>query len=173
MEDKVRFFVDAEEAVFDYRVEGDGSAILLRSKRDFPLFPNTMDMVDVSPVSRLYPRVPLLSPLVEFYVLAGFMAIYFAMCLAYICIDCCCQRRLLERRRRREAERAHRRHMQAVARWRRHCRRPTQFTLKSLAAQSLIRHMRPPVKRNLWRTQLPKSVIIELVELRRDQSVIV
>lgn len=157
----LKYFVDKDEAQFDYGVEGDGSAILLRSKYDMPLFPNTMDVVEVSPVSDL----------AEIFILAAFLVIYAVMWLAYMCLDCCCSRCLMERLHRRRVEQLRRQRAEALARWNRPRENPV--TLRSIASRSLIKHVKPPVKQNLRRMDLPRTIITELVELRRNESIAV
>lgn len=183
---EIKYYLDAEERLYDYTIEGDPNALVLRNRRDFAAIHNTIDAVEVSPVSDnnitpaaesrvLYagPWDPLKDLKVMFYFFAFCLGFFFTIWVCATCIERCCgqqlqawaRRRRYERDRRLRIERQRLMMAQSLRLW--NPRDGRQITLRRLSSRALLNNTRPPVKRNLRSLSLPTSLADELVAQRK------
>lgn len=173
----IRYFLDPEDAIFEHNnvdeVGGNiSNSILLRNKRELAIIPNTIDIVEVSPVSANSGAPAELkggwNPLLEFYIIAGccvaYLLIVFVIWAITSCIECCCGPQVDAWARRRQEAAARRRREVAMAQW---GRQPI-LSLRTLSSRTVIAHTKRPVKRNLQKLELPQALASELVELRKN-----
>lgn len=166
MADEVKFYLDPEDQMYDYTVEGDSNAIVLRNKRDLASIPNIIDVVEVSPVSAAESFV-LKEIKAYFVIFASLLAAFFLLLVCARCIECCCGRRIDAWRRRRLLERQRRLRAEMLQQYSRRLARRRVSSLRQLACRSVIEHTKRPVKKNLRRLSLPVSLIDDLVVLRQ------
>jgi hypothetical protein len=173
MNNTIKYYVDAEEGQYDYNVDGDENALLLRNKRDVASIPNTIDSYEVSPVSaNSPPRFPYRDFRLELEILLSVGLIYCILLFIAMCCERCCGRRLQELETRRREARLRQLRAEALRRWpgRPHA---ASVTLRSLSTRATLNHLRSPVTRNVQKLNLPKVLRDELIDQRRNGHPIV
>ena len=161
----IKYFLDPEEAKYDYSVKSDPNALLLRSKHEHSLIPDTRNCINVSPVSSSR-AAGSYDPAVELILLATFVIVPLAVYFCFMTVDCCCGRALNAWDRRRRAV-AHRRvQAQALSQW----GNPTaeSISLRALSSRCALNHMKSPVKQNLRKIEAPQTIVSELADLRAN-----